>query len=36
VDNYDDENFEDGFDDDALASQVRTDLWKKLFAYARR
>jgi ATP-binding cassette subfamily B protein len=33
---YDDENFQDGFDDEALAAEVRTDLWRKLFAYARR
>ena len=33
---YDDENFQDGFDDAALAAEVRTDLWRKLFAYARR
>ncbi|MEQ8859909.1 MAG: ABC transporter ATP-binding protein [Pseudomonadales bacterium] len=36
MDNYDDENYDDGFDDEALAAQVKTDLWKKLFAYARR
>lgn len=36
MDNYDDENFDDGFDDEALAATVRTDLWRKLFAYARR
>lgn len=36
MDNYDDENYDDGFDDDALARGVRADLWKKLFAYARR
>ena len=33
---YDDENYQDGFDDEALAAEVRTDLWRKLFAYARR
>jgi hypothetical protein len=36
VDSYDDENFDDGFDDEALASRVNLDLWRKLFAYARR
>ena len=36
MDNYDDENYDDGFDDDALASRMNVDLWKKLFAYARR
>ncbi len=36
MDNYDDENYDDGFDDEALAAQVRTDLWKKLFGYAAR
>jgi len=36
MDNYDDEYCNDGFDDEALAAQVRTDLWRKLFAYARR
>ena len=33
---YDDENYNDGFDEEALASHINTDLWKKLFAYARR
>lgn len=33
---YDDENFDDGFDEEVLASSINTDLWKKLFAYARR
>lgn len=36
MDSYDDEFANDGFDDEALAAQVRTDLWRKLFAYARR
>jgi ATP-binding cassette, subfamily B, bacterial len=36
VDSYDDENYDDGFDDEALASRVNLDLWRKLFAYARR
>ena len=35
MDNFDDENYDDGFDDDALASNMNFDLWKKLFAYAR-
>lgn len=33
---YDDDNYNDGFDDDALARRVDTALWRKLFAYARR
>ena len=36
MDNYDDENFDDGFDDDALASRMNLPLWRKLFGYARR
>jgi ATP-binding cassette subfamily B protein len=36
VDSYDDESFNDGFDDEMLASRVNTGLWQKLFAYARR
>lgn len=36
MDNYDDENFDDGFDEDALASRMNLDLWKKLFSYAAR
>jgi ATP-binding cassette, subfamily B, bacterial len=36
VDSYDDETFDDGFDDEALARRVNLDLWRKLFAYARR
>jgi len=35
MDLYDDENYDDGFDDDALASRVNLALWKQLFAYAR-
>jgi len=34
MDLYDDENYDDGFDDDALASRVNLALWKRLFAYA--
>lgn len=30
---YDDDNYDDGFDDEALASRVRLSLWRKLFAY---
>ncbi len=33
---YDDENFDDGFDEAALAASLNTGLWKKLFGYARR
>ena len=36
MENWDDENFSDGFDDDALAKRVNVGLWRKLFAYARR
>lgn len=36
MDNYDDENFDDGFDEEALAARMNLALWKKLFAYARR
>ncbi len=36
MDTYDDETYDDGFDDDALASRVNVALWKKLFSYARR
>jgi ATP-binding cassette, subfamily B, bacterial len=36
VDSYDDENYDDGFDEDALAARMKLDLWKKLFAYARK
>lgn len=34
MDSYDDENYDDGFDEDALASRMNADLWKKLFSYA--
>ena len=33
---YDDENYDDGFDEEKLAARINVDLWKKLFAYARR
>ena len=33
---YDDENYDDGFDETALAAHINVDLWKKLFSYARR
>ena len=33
---YDDENYDDGFDDEALSSRMRLPLWLKLFAYAGR
>ncbi len=33
---YDDENYDDGFDEEALAANLNVTLWKKLFAYARR
>ena len=33
---YDDENFDDGFDEAKLASNLNLDLWKKLFGYAKR
>jgi ATP-binding cassette subfamily B protein len=33
---YDDENYDDGFDEEALAAHINLDLWKKLFGYARR
>ena len=36
MDSYDDENYDDGFDEDALASRMNADLWKKLFSYARK
>jgi len=32
---YDDENYDDGFDDAALASRINIELWKKLFNYAK-
>ena len=33
---YDDENYNDGFDEERLATNINTNLWRKLFAYARR
>jgi len=36
IDNYDDDNFNDGFDDAELARRMNVGLWKKLFVYARR
>jgi len=36
MDSYDDENYNDGFDEEALAARMNLALWKKLFAYARR
>ncbi|MEM7101280.1 MAG: ABC transporter ATP-binding protein [Pseudomonadota bacterium] len=33
---YDDENYNDGFDDAALATSINPALWKKLFSYAAR
>lgn len=36
MDDYDDDTFNDGFDDDASAKRVNLNLWKKLFAYAQR
>jgi ATP-binding cassette subfamily B protein len=35
MDQYDDDNLDDGFDEEALARRVRLDLWKQLFAYAK-
>ena len=35
MDTYDDENYNDGFDEEALASRMNLSLWRKLFAYAR-
>ncbi len=35
MDHYDDENYDDGFDEEALAARMNLDLWKKLFAYVR-
>lgn len=34
--NYDDDNYNDGFDDDALAKHMNMNLWRKLFVYAKR
>jgi len=33
---YDDENYDDGFDEEALAARINLDLWKKLWDYAAR
>ena len=33
VDNYDDENFQDGFDEAAAAEAVNLNLWKRLFGF---
>ena len=30
---YDDDNYDDGFDEEALARRMRLHLWRKLFAY---
>ena len=35
MDNYDDENFDDGFDEAALATRMNFGLWRKLFVYVR-
>ncbi|MBX3707654.1 MAG: ABC transporter ATP-binding protein [Pseudomonadales bacterium] len=35
MDHYDDDNYDDGFDEEALARRVRLDLWKQLFDYAK-
>jgi ATP-binding cassette subfamily B protein len=32
---FDDDNYDDGFDEEALAARVHVGLWKKLFAYTR-
>lgn len=32
---YDDDNYDDGFDEEALASHMRLSLWRKLFAYTK-
>ncbi|MCZ6855555.1 MAG: ABC transporter ATP-binding protein [Gammaproteobacteria bacterium] len=36
MDNYDDENYNDGFDEEALAAHLNLALWTKLFAYVRK
>jgi ATP-binding cassette, subfamily B, bacterial len=33
---YDDDNYDDGIDEIALASGMRLELWRRLFTYARR
>ena len=35
MDSYDDENYNDGFDEEALAAQLNLHLWRKLFTYVR-
>jgi ATP-binding cassette subfamily B protein len=32
---YDDDNYDDGFDEEALARRMRLHLWRKLFAYTK-
>jgi ATP-binding cassette, subfamily B, bacterial len=32
---YDDDNYDDGFDEEALARRMRMHLWRKLFAYTK-
>ena len=32
---YDDDNYDDGFDEEALARRMRLHLWRKLFGYTR-
>ena len=34
--NYDDENYKDGFDEEALAAHLNLNLWRKLFTYVRQ
>jgi ATP-binding cassette subfamily B protein len=36
MDNYDDENFDDGFNEAALAKRMNFALWRKLFVYVKR
>ncbi|MFT7651205.1 MAG: ATP-binding cassette subfamily B protein [Limisphaerales bacterium] len=33
---YDDENFDDGFDEQALSTRINSNLWRQLFGYALR
>ena len=35
MDSFDDENYNDGFDEEALAAQLNLHLWRKLFTYVR-
>ena len=35
MDSFDDENYNDGFDEEALAAHLNLHLWRKLFAYVR-